>query len=247
MELSVVIICWNSIADLSQLLCSLPSALHGIEHEVIVIDNGSTDGTSATVSHEYPWVKYMRLPCNKGVAYARNRGMERAAGNYILLLDDDTIATPTSMHTMLDYMRGNPGCGICACSLVNPEGDRQASAKPFPSLLSKIKATLGMQCDDPYENRTATFEPVYVIGACQLIRREVIQTIGYLDESIFYGPEDADYCLRARKAGWGIAYIPSAKMIHKWKRITSHRPFGKIGRAHIRGLIHFYLKHRRVW
>ncbi len=251
MKLSVILICWNSLSFLREALASLTEALTDIdEHEIIVIDNGSTDGTDQFIASQYPHVIYRRLSENKGVAYARNRGMELAQGEYVWLLDDDTIVNDKAITTMLRYMELHPHCGICGCRLVDAQGNTQQSYKPYPGLGVKLR-NLFMKGHtvDPYAAQIAEgepFEPVYIIGACQLIRREVIQRIGLLDERIFYGPEDADYCLRARANGWRVAYLSHVKIIHHWQRITNRNPFTGIARKHTMALLYFYCKHRKI-
>lgn len=89
------------------------------------------------------------------------------------------------------------------------------------------------------------FEVEYVIGACQLIRREVISDVGYLDDNIFYGPEDADYCLRARLAGWKIVYLPYVSFMHDYQQMTNKRLFSKMSFIHLKSLIYFFIKHKR--
>ena len=255
MQLSVVLICWNSLNYLREALASLQDTLTATtDSEIIIIDNGSTDGTDAFIANNYPQTLYHRLPENKGVAYARNRGIERARGHYVWLLDDDTIANREALAEMLLYMQQNPQYGICGCRLLNTQGDTQESYKPYPSLAIKVRNVLqsrfgGNAPADYYAHEIALgtpFEPTYIIGACQLIRREVIEKIGLLDEKIFYGPEDADYCIRARKAGWRTAYLPHVSIVHHWKRITNRSPFSRIGRKHTAALIYFYCKHRKL-
>lgn len=247
--LSVVIICWNSLANLQGLLASLPAALAGIGHEIILVDNGSSDGTDRYIAATYPDIVYRRLDRNRGVAYARNRGIELASGRYIWLLDDDTVVNADAVGALINYMEAHSCCGICACALRAPDGALQRSYKLFPGLMPKLRGLLGMEGTDPYAPEMSAglpFEPEYVIGACQLVRREVFDAVGLLDEHIFYGPEDADFCLRARKVGWHVVYLPAVSIVHKWKRITSRRPLSAIGRAHIRALFYFYRKHRRL-
>ncbi len=246
MKLSVIIICCNSLGNLKSLLESLVPAIEGIQSEIIITDNGSTDGTQEFIAGNYPSINYLRLNSNRGVAYARNRAIERAVGEYIWILDDDTLVNAPAIHSLLDYMNEHADCGIAACALHSADGARQLSYKPFPGPILKLRNVLGIGSKDPYAELVAAgepFEPVYVIGACQLIRRALINGIGMLDEAIFYGPEDADFCLRARRAGWHIAYLPQTSIIHHWQRITTRRPFSKTGRAHMRGLLHFYLRH----
>ena len=249
-HLSLVVICWNSLARLRQLLDSIPAALAGIPHELILIDNGSTDGTDVYMAAHHPEIIYRRLDSNRGVAAARNRGIALAKGDYIWLLDDDTAINSAAIGEMLRFMDETPDCGICGCALRTPQGELQQSYKPFPSVGVKLRNVLGLRTADPYADAVAKgepFRPFYIIGACQLIRRQTLAEVGALDERIFYGPEDADFCLRAARKGWSTCYIPAVSIVHHWKRITTRRPFSKIGRAHIRGLLHFYLKHRRLF
>lgn len=256
MQLSVVLICWNSLSYLREALASLQKTVQAAtDSEIIVIDNGSVDGTELFIAQNYPNITYQRLPQNRGVAYARNRGIERASGEYIWLLDDDTIANREALATMLDYMQHHPQCGICGCRLMCDNGETQQSYKPYPGLNIKIRNVLRslLHCSgypsDPYAKEISTgkpFEPTYIIGACQLIRREVIEQVGQLDENIFYGPEDADFCIRTRQQGWHIAYLPQAGIIHHWKRITNRNLFGSIARKHTAALIYFYRKHRKI-
>ena len=256
MQLSVVLICWNSLHHLQGALASLQEALTTeIDKEIIIIDNGSTDGTDLYIAQHYPTARYMRLPENRGVAYARNRGIELAQGRYVWLLDDDTIVNREAITTMLAYMEENPTCGMCGCKLVNSAGETQQSYKRYPGLSVKVANVLHtlLRCRgaqrDSYAAEIAAgvpFEPEYIIGACQLIRHDVIEKIGLLDEKIFYGPEDADYCLRIRQAGMHIAYLPQVSIIHHWKRITNRNLFSPIARRHMAALIHFYCKHRRI-
>lgn len=250
MKLSVVIICWNSLSNLKELFASLPDALEGLDSEVIVVDNGSTDGTEAWLKQCGISHSYMKLDRNYGVAAARNKGIEEASGRYVWLLDDDTIINLEAARGLVEYMDSHPDCGIAACTLRAPDGALQRSYKPFPGIGMKVRNMLGMDSSDPYSAELAAglpFEPTYVIGACQMIRRELFLKVGMLDSRIFYGPEDADFCLRVRKAGMHIAYLPNIEIIHKWKRITTRRPFSPIGRAHIRGLLHLYFKHRKLF
>ena len=276
MQLSVIFICWNSLPHLRKALASMRETLNvASSSEIIIIDNGSTDGTDDFIAARYPYAIYRRLSENRGVAYARNRGIELAQGEYIWLLDDDTIANAQTLRTMLCYMHETPQCGICGCRLTDSSGNVQQSYKTYPGLgikqrnlfhsiwqnnilhirLFNKKTTNRPHSDiqspspDPYAEQVAAgkpFEPVYIIGACQLIRRTVIEQIGMLDQHIFYGPEDADFCIRAKKAGWHIAYLPQTTMIHQWQRITNRNPFSPIARRHIAALFYFYRKHRKI-
>lgn len=248
MKVSIVVICHNSLTNVKQLLTSVKMAMLGIDHEIIVADNGSTDGTDEFL--QTCDVTYILLDRNYGVAYARNRAIEKANAEYIWILDDDTMINAEAATAMVSYLDEHPECGVCSCALVDEDGSLQLSYKPYPGLWAKIRNVLHIHTSDRYARQIklqVPFQPEYVIGACQMVRRKVFDEVGLLDEHIFYGPEDADFCLRARHAGWQVVYIPMVSIIHKWRRITSRRPFSAIGRLHIKGLIYLYWKHRRLW
>lgn len=249
MKLSIVIISWNSQPMLRACLHSLRQMVCRPAVELIWVDNGSHDGSAAMVEKEYPQAVRILLPRNRGVAYARNRGVEAATGEYVLFLDDDTEASPEAIDALLTYMDTHPSIGIAGCALRDSEGNLQDSFKPYPALRRKVANVVRAKCGrptPPVKLPAGVIHPTYIIGACQLIRRSLFEKIGLLDEAIFYGPEDADFCLRARKAGYDIAYLPAVSILHHWRRITSRSLFSPISRRHMAALIHFWLKHRRL-
>ena len=263
MKLSIVIITYNSLAFLKPCLESLRDSLGSGDTELILTDNGSTDETLSYVKAAFPQVKIIELNKNRGVAYARNRAIKQAAGEYVLLLDSDTIANSAAIAGMVDYMDNNPRAGICGCRLVSREGGVQDSFKKFPAigykannLLISLTGKLGMKrcrqrLTKQNEKHTygdpllikSPFLPDYLIGACQLIRKGVINEIGMLDEAIFYGPEDADFCLRAKAAGWEVIYLPQFTIVHHWQRSTNKKMFTSLTIRHIKALFYFYKKY----
>ena len=256
MLLSIVIISWNSIGMLKRCLGSLDAVLQRADVELVWVDNGSADGAADFVKSHYPAAKINILPENMGVAYARNRGVEAAAGRYILFLDDDTEATVEALDCMIDYMDRHPEVGICGCALRDGEGRLQHSFKGYPGVICKVcnvlssklhvdsmKEKLGL-ATEPQLPEQMTY-PTYVIGACQLIRREVFDAVGLLDEQIFYGPEDADFCIRAGKAGYRTAFYPHISIMHHYRRITTKRLNTPAAKAHIKALRYFWRKHHR--
>lgn len=234
---------------LRQCLRSLEPVMSRREVETIWVDNGSTDGSAAFVREHYPGITAKLLPENKGVAYARNRGVELSTGRYILFLDDDTESTPDAIDTLINYLEAHPEDGIAGCALRDKAGRLQGSFKAYPGLWCKVKNVLRCKLRIKHPEVAlppAAIYPTYIIGACQLIRREVFEQVGLLDEAIFYGPEDADLCLRARKAGWHTVYLPQACILHHWRRITTRSLTSPASRAHIRALLYFWRKHRRL-
>lgn len=268
MRLSVVLISYNALHFLKPCLQALTGETGGCseEMEIILVDNGSTDGTAGFIRSFYPEVKFIPLHTNKGVAYARNRGMETASGRYILLLDADTVPSREALDGMVGYMDTHPETGLCGARLVDPSGCVQDSCKRFPALgfkFNNILITLAGRSGLSgwkknlekrnrkyhYDNVAAIrepFSPDYLIGACQLIRKEVVEKTGLLDEHIFFGPEDADYCFRVRQSGWNVIYLPQFSIVHHWQRTTSRKIFSSLAFRHIQGLAYFYMKYRRI-
>lgn len=249
-KISYIIITWNGLAYLQRLLASMTRQLQRPDVEVLLCDNGSTDGTAEFIRTSYPALRYIPLPQNKGVAYARNRALEQAKGQYRFIVDNDLELTDEAVVTLEQYMDTHPQTGLVAPSLVFPDRTLQGSAKYYPGLVRKLRNVLfphRRTMDYAAQLQAATpFEPEYVIGACQLVRAEALQAVGLLDEHIFYGPEDADFCIRLHKNGWQVICLPTVHVMHHCQRMTTHRPLSPIGRAHIKALLYFYRKHRRL-
>ena len=247
-QLSIVIITWNQLSYLQDCLCSLQPVMQREDVEVIVVDNGSEDGTCQYLTVNYPQIYLHINDCNKGVAYARNRGLELAQGKKVLFLDNDTVVNENAISGMEIYLDEHSKVGLCACRLVDSNSQVQDSFKPFPGLWLKIKNVLGITKTNAPDLQTVTspIEPVYVIGACQMIRREVIERIGLLDENIFYGPEDADYCMRIAAEGWKVVYLPQYTIVHHWRRATNKKLFSRLAWKHFCALCYFYAKYKRI-
>ena len=235
---------------LRRCLDSLASVLRREDVELVWVDNGSRDGSAAYMAAEWPQAVTELLPENRGVAYARNRGVELAQGKYILFLDDDTEADEDALEALMTYLDTHPEVGIAGCALRDGKGNLQDSFKAYPGLWQKVSNVVRgklRRSRRQVELPPHVLHPAYIIGACQMIRREVFDRIGLLDVAIFYGPEDADFCLRAHKAGWLTAYLPQVCIRHHWRRITNRRLTSPIARAHARALVHFWIKHRRLF
>lgn len=247
-SLSIIILTWNNIDATRKCLASLAAVNSRDDVEIIVIDNGSTDGTPAAIRREFPSVRLTVNPQNRGIAAARNQGFIKARGNKILILDNDTIVNADAIEGMERYLDEHSDVGLCACRMTDAQGNVQPSFRPFPGVVSKVYSLL--RISRPLSHYKAdedgSIEPFYVIGACQMIKREAVEQTGMLDEAIFYGPEDADYCLRLRKAGWRIKYLPHLSIIHTYQRTTSKHPFSVLGYKHFKGLLHLYKKYGRL-
>ena len=252
MTLSIVILTCNQCAHTMRVLESLrPYISSRPDTDVVLVDNGSTDNTRSELTS---WlkehaeiagrIKIIYLDTNLGVAGGRNVGLREAKGQLLLILDNDTIVNVDALDGLRQHLIDNPTCGICAPALKSPEGELQSSAKPYPGPWLKV-AHVFRPGKELERERTEMLKkhPWYGIGACQMLRRSTFETVGPLDSSIFYAPEDADYCARVRRAGFTIDYLPQYTIIHDWRRVTRRSPLSKLGRRHTLALIRFWLRH----
>ena len=265
-QLSVIIITWNAERDVKQCLDSVMDATASHPTEVIVVENGSTDKTCTILESYGERINLILLKKNNGVAVARNIGMAMAEGDFIWILDVDTIVNREAVDGMFEYLANNPECGVCACRLQSESGDVQDSCRklPYPKhkirnlLLAKtgrsvftkklhdnIKKQNELQFYREELQGSTPFEAEYVIGACQMFRKTILEEVGYLDEKIFYGPEDADFCLRVYRKGYKIVCLPAYKIVHHYNRATNKKLFSRMSYLHLKGLAYFYAKHNK--
>lgn len=247
--LTIVIATWKMRDMLKRCISSITEGGSGpYEYELIVIDNNSSDGTVDMLQSLFPKVKLVSNTHNLGVAAGRNVGIRMALGEFIMLLDADTVVPRGSIMAMVEYLLHNPHIGLIGPRLVSPEGAVQVSSRTFPTLWSKIARRLpNVLGTVPAQRSPMQSCPVdYVIGACQLIRREVVDAIGLLDDSIFYGPEDVDYCVRVWRAGWAVHYFADADVVH-WEQRITRNVFSLLFLRHVQGLLYFFWKHRYLF
>jgi N-acetylglucosaminyl-diphospho-decaprenol L-rhamnosyltransferase len=248
--LSIVILTWNSRALLADCLAALPAATAPLSCETIVIDNGSRDDTAAWLAAHRDLV-VVHNSHNRGVAPARNQGLRLARGEFVALLDVDTVPAPAAFPMLVAYLRATPGAALVGPRLLDPDGALQYSCRRFPTLLDKLLRRLperwSSAVTDDVELRSWDHASVravdYVIGACQVIRRAALANVGLLDEQIFYGPEDVDLCLRLRRAGWDVVYVPQAVVTHLERRVT-RKLWSTLTVRHVYGLAYYFWKHR---
>jgi len=221
-DLSIVIVNWNTRELLAQCLDSIPLAIGGLSYEVIVVDNASTDGSQAMVRNRFPWVTLVENAENLGFVRANNQAMALSRGRYVLLLNSDTVAPPQALARMVDFMDHRIDAGAAGPRLLNPDGTFQASYADFPTLLSESLSAAGLNrwlygpyhpSPSPHPNETR--QPVdWVQGACLLVRREALDAIGLLDEGFWMYSEETDLCYRIHQAGWNVYYLPDVEIIH---------------------------------
>ncbi|MEW5870932.1 MAG: glycosyltransferase family 2 protein [Chloroflexota bacterium] len=197
-----------------------------ISFEVIVVDNNSSDGTAEMLSKEYPQVQYLANQRNEGFTRPMNQALRRARGRYLLQLNPDTLILPNAIDKLVEFMGTHAEVGICGPKVLNSDLTmqkqcRRGDSRPwavityFSGLAARFpKSKFFGQYLMSYIDENLTHPVSGVSGSCMLIRREVIDQIGYLDERYFAWQEDADYCLTARTAGWQVYYVPEVQIIH---------------------------------
>jgi exopolysaccharide biosynthesis polyprenyl glycosylphosphotransferase len=252
-EVSITIIAWSSRRRLEDCLESIYSGTRQAEFEIIVVDNGSSDGAGETLRRRFPHVRHLNNAKNQGVASARNQAIKTAAGDFVLLLDADTRLSPGAIDELLAFAKNTPEAGIVGAKIVDPNGKLLLTCQRFPTIFTPFLRRL--QFIPFFRNNHMLREHAmadwdhnsvrvvdYVAGACQLIRREVIQEVGLPDEKIFHGPEDADYCLRAQAHGWKVFYYPHATAIHDKRRRTGAF-FRPLNWKQLWAIFYFFQKH----
>ena len=219
MDLSIIIVSWNTRDLLAQCLQSVYDTVHGLEFQVFVVDNASSDGSAAMVRERFPQVRLIENTKNVGFARANNQAIREAGGQYILLLNSDARVMGDSVLQMARFMDGRAEVGIVGPPLVFPDGRPQLAWGPLPSLASEVWSLFGLdrlRSSGAWRSDSSQrfLETGWVSGACMMVRRRVIEQVGLLDEEYFMFSEEIDLCYRARKAGWKIIHLPTALAIH---------------------------------
>ena len=257
MEVSIVIITYNCWHHLERCLDSVYTRVPGLDFEVVVVDNNSVDGTLEGIRSRFPQVTLMENSRNMGVARARNQGIRITEGRYVLILDADVEIVSEDFASLVSYMDAHPKVGIMGCTLMSQDGDVHPSARTFPrpvhvflrrlSYIGLVKNSRILKQHHLADwDRKEPKNVDMVEGAFQLIRRSVIDEIGPLDERMFYGFEDSDYCARAIKAGYNVICYPAFVGIHFLQGITRGNPFNRMAFEHFRSYVRFYRKHREL-
>ena len=252
LDLSIVVLVWQDRAFLPACLKALAAGHGDLSVQVILVENGIT-----LAETEYaPFTPVIVHNAeNRGVAAARNQGLAHARARYLMLLDVDTIVTRDAVPNLVRFMDAHPEAGLAGPRLQDRDGKLQLTCRKLPTLWTKFlrriptqwaKEALADEMLAAYDHRTSRVVD-YVIGACQIIRREAYVQVGALDERFFYGPEDVDYCIRMWRAGWGVMYVPDAVVIHNEQRLTQRRAFSKLSLLHAQGLARYFWKHRYLF
>lgn len=256
MIFSFIILTWNSERYIEKCLFSLIENLD-VEfqpYEIYVVDNGSTDSTRRILENyirKYPnIVKTILLDTNRGTTFSRNLALKNAVGKYICIIDSDIAVSNNFLVPLVTVLNKSSNIGMVVPRLVYKNGSYQKSTDVFPTIFTKLKRYFFLKInekrDDKNENRDDYFVD-YAISAFWLIKREVVNKVGLLDENIFYAPEDVDYCLRIWQNKYSIVCVPIVEVLHDAQEISRKFRINKAFFEHIKGLLYFFSKHKYLF
>ncbi len=228
MTLSIVIVSYNVKEFLEQCLLSVLKAMKNIEGEIFVVDNNSVDGTQSMLKAKFnlPNVHLMFNKENVGFGRANNQALRLCKGEFVLVLNPDTLLQEDTLEKMIAFMRTDEKIGAAGCKLLNADGSFQLSCRrSFPSPEVSFYKIIGLSRLFPKSRRFARYNLTYrsteetyevdaLMGAFMFLRREVLETVGLFDEAFFMYGEDLDWCYRIKQAGWKIYYYPGTQIIH---------------------------------
>lgn len=256
MGLSIIVVNWNTRDMLADCLQSVYGTADGLDLEVFVVDNASTDGSAQMVRERFSWVRLIENRENVGFAQANNQAIRASEGCHIVLLNSDTEVCPGALQTMVQFMERHPQAGGCGPRLLNADGSLQNSCHP---MLTPEREFWRLIFFDRLWRRATyvqerwdweTPRPVEVIkGACFLLRRAALDQVGLLDGRYFMYTEEMDLCYRLLQAGWQLYWVPQAMVKHYGEassrqeaeamyvqlyrsKVQFHRKFGGPRRAH---------------
>lgn len=251
-DVSVIVIAHDVRDEVLACLQSVADHAGALVCETILVDNGSSDGTPEAVAARFPETTVVARPTNEGVP-ARNHGLRRAQGRYRMFLDSDAALTPGALETMVQALEDDPRVGLVGPRLVYPDGGLQLSTRRYPPLMLPIlrRPPLDrffengptirhhLMAGEPHDRRRRV---EYVLGACQLFRAEAQAAAGEIDEHIWYGHDDADWCFAIRVAGWDVLYVADAPVIHDYRRSSVRQPLSTLALRQLSAHVHFQRK-----
>ena len=220
MDLSVIIVNWNTRDLLLSCLASVYDTVEDLSVEVWLVDNASADGSVAAAAGRFPDIRVIENRENLGFAAANNRALSRARGRHVMLLNTDAALTPGAARTLVDFLDRTPEAAMACGQLLHSDGRLQNSVAAFPSLLTLVANEPLLAFLFPkrfFSKRRPPGEPVPVdscIGACLAVRKEAIERVGNLDERYFFFMEETDWALQMHRAGWKVFFVPEARIVH---------------------------------
>jgi N-acetylglucosaminyl-diphospho-decaprenol L-rhamnosyltransferase len=253
MKLSIVILCWNDSKVIAGCLRSIYACTHEVDFEVIVSDNGSTDGSQECIRRDYPSVRIIENRANLGFARGNNVGIEESSGEYILILNPDTIIHEGALDRLVAFADRHPGAGGFGCRVLNPDGSYQGPARPFPTIWRDWMAVLCLRklaylsdrfISDTYTgwNGDTVREIDWQSGCCVMLPSALLKRLHGFDEQFFYHFEEVDLCRRVWSSGHPILYSPDPHITHLGGQSVNRFPV-RFELERYRSRYRYYYKH----
>lgn len=234
MKLSIIILCWNDMKVIDDCLRSILSGTSSTDFEIIVSDNGSSDGSAMFIREKFPQVNVIENCANLRFSKGNNVGIAASKGEYVLILNPDTIIHEGSLDRWIEFADRHPEAGGFGCRVLNPDGSYQRSARPFPTVLRGWLAALGLGplgylsehfISDEYAGWKGDTERLidWHSGCCLMVRADLLKRLGGFDDQFQYYYEDVDLCHRIWDAGQRILFTPTVTIAHLGGQSTSQR------------------------
>ena len=223
MDLSIIIVNWNTRKMLRDCLTTVFDGLGALEAEIWVVDNGSSDGSPDMVRACFPTVRLITNRDNRGFAGANNQALARAQGCYVLLLNSDTLVHGDVLSASVAYLADSPDVGAMGCRVLNTDGSLQITGSRFPSLLNLSLQASGLNrlpgaVFDRYQmtrwDRRDARDLDVISGCYLMVRLRAMDQVGLLDEAFFFYGEETDWCRRFQMAGWRLVLAPVGEITH---------------------------------
>lgn len=266
-DVSILIVSYNTCDVLRKCLESVERESTGLEVEVSIVDNNSSDGSAEMIEREFPQVRLIRSQVNLGFGAANNAALDSCRGRYIVLLNSDAFLCPDSLRLAVQHMDENPKAGLGGGRLVGCDFSWQPSARMFPGVLSDFIVMTGLayrfpksrffgRADRTWADQSVASEVDWVPGAFSIIRSDVIATLGLFDPVFFLYCEEVDLCRRIKSAGYQIWYWPDITVIHiggessrQVKSLEMSASGAQLVLWRMRSTLLYYRKHhgRKAW
>jgi len=238
LDVSIIIVSFNARADLERCLASLRDAPPARSHEIVVVDNASTDG-SLEAARRFPNVRVVEAGANRGFAAGNNIGIRASTGTNVLLLNSDTVVPRGAIDALLSALDQHPAVAVVGPRLVDGEGRAELSFGPMTGPMGHFRQKLAARQTEALTRREQY--PDWVTGACLLVRRADADAVGLLDERYFMYLEDVDFCAAIRARGRQILFTPAVEITHLRGRSWASKSAN--WRAFHESVVTFYRKH----
>jgi len=234
-DISFIVVNWNTKDYLSKCLKSIYDNIGNINAEIILVDNGSTDGSDKLAIEQFQSIKLINNKNNLGFAKATNIGIVESKGRYICIINSDVVVLEGCIRRLLKYMENNRNIGIIGPKVLNPDMTLQFTCKEFPNLWNTFCRAVALDKLFPKSKVFGSFFMTYfnynyikkvdvLTGCFWMVRKRSIVDVGLLDERFFIYAEDKDWCKRFKDKNWDVIYFPEAKIIHFGGSSSSKAP-----------------------